>query len=166
MKPKEYVITKIHEMIALFPAIKVRYEFNGFTQSHLIEVLPAETHTQNHEYMSFAMDIFFEFNRLFPDESVVYIGDNSLTEIENCELEIEGKEWSKSTILNYLENIKDELNFKPDDLEKFMDSSLVTVNKKINMSLANKAEVKISLSYSFTPFQFSINDNTSYRLAS
>lgn len=102
MTAKEFVINKINEIIEKFPDTKVRYEYDDFTSSHIVEVLPASIHVENDEYITFALDLFFEFNRLFPEETLVIIDDESLTEIENCEYEVKGKQYFHDNM--YLDN--------------------------------------------------------------
>ncbi len=87
MKAKEYIINKLTELSTLFTDIRIRYEFRINTNSHLIEVTPLCFYESNQDYLIAESNIEDEFESLFPSENVVFISENSLTEIKEAELE-------------------------------------------------------------------------------
>jgi len=87
MKAKEYILNKLTELSTLFTDISIRYEFRTNTNSHLIEVTPLYFYENNQDYLIAESNIEDEFESLFPSENVVFISENSLTEIKEAELE-------------------------------------------------------------------------------
>lgn len=86
MKSKEFLIGKLTEMSSRFEDVKIRYEYRKNTYSHIIEVIPLAIFKSNKDYMMAEANLEDEFETLFPKEDIVFISEDSLTEIESPDL--------------------------------------------------------------------------------
>jgi len=88
MKSKEYIENKLNELFTKFGDIKIRYEYRANTCSHLIEVIPFSFFDKNEDYMKLEANIEDEFESLFPDESIIFISEGSLSEIKRSDFNL------------------------------------------------------------------------------
>jgi hypothetical protein len=88
MKSIEFIKNKLGLLHHIFSDIKIRYEYKANTQSHIIEVVPSSFFEKNEEYMSYESDFEEEFENSFPDENILFISEESLTEINETILEL------------------------------------------------------------------------------
>ena len=83
MKPKDFIKTRLNELRNNFPELSFRYKFNANTVTHIIDVRPIEFYSKNTDYIKYEADFSFEFDNLFYPETILFISENSLTEIGN-----------------------------------------------------------------------------------
>ncbi len=83
MKSNNYIIQKIDDLVRAFPELKIRYEFDSFSDSHIIEVLPAKEYKDNTKYAKYETQLMFDFISEYPLEEIVFITEEDLVEIEN-----------------------------------------------------------------------------------
>ncbi|MFA6334557.1 MAG: hypothetical protein WCX48_03260 [Bacteroidales bacterium] len=88
MKPIDFVENKLRNLASKFEGIQIRYEYRSNTRSHLIEVIPLSFFEGNTEYFREETNIEDEFEHLFPNESIVFISESSLTEIKHAHFEL------------------------------------------------------------------------------
>lgn len=88
MNAKEFLRVRLTELVSVFTNIKIRYEFRQCTQSHLIEVTPLDFYDNDEKYLIEEAAIEKEFENSFPQESIVFISEDSLTEIKDAEFEL------------------------------------------------------------------------------
>ena len=88
MKSKAFIKDKLNLLFAKYNNIKIRYEHRIPTTSHLIEILPFSLYDQNEEYMAFESEFESEFESKFPDENILFISEESLSEIRNPEVQL------------------------------------------------------------------------------
>lgn len=81
MESIEFIKKRLTELHGIFLDIQIRYEYRANTQSHIIEVIPYSFFEGNEEYMSYEYNMEDEFENTFPDENILFISDDSLTEI-------------------------------------------------------------------------------------
>lgn len=86
MKSKEFLFERLTQMSLRFEDVKIRYEFRRNTNSHIVEVIPLAIFKSNDEYLVAETDLEDEFESLFPMEDIVFISEDSLTEINNPDL--------------------------------------------------------------------------------
>ncbi|MBN2745407.1 MAG: hypothetical protein JXR34_01660 [Bacteroidales bacterium] len=79
----EFLKTRLNELYSKFSDIKIRYEYNPNTVTHIIEVIPLSFFQQDKEYMIFEETIEQNFEASFPSENILFISEDSLTEIIN-----------------------------------------------------------------------------------
>jgi len=86
MSAKEFLTDKLKKMSLKFKDIKIRYEYRKSTMSHIVEVIPLLIFNNDEEYMRVEFELEEEFENLFPDEDIVFVSEDSLTEIKNPDL--------------------------------------------------------------------------------
>ena len=87
MKSKEFIVEKLKELVSIFPDLKVRYEFDSNTLTHKIEINPLELFESNDDYLNAEMNLENDFEDTFPNENIIFISNDSLTQIHNPEYE-------------------------------------------------------------------------------
>ena len=80
MKSQEFLRKKLTELSFKFDDIKIRYEYRQNTKSHIVEIIPLSVYN-NSEYMMVENELEDEFEQLFFNEEIVFVSENSLTEI-------------------------------------------------------------------------------------
>lgn len=88
MKSKEFIVDKLNYLYSIFNDIKIRYEYRSNTFSHLIEIIPLSFFEKNEEYMAIESEIEEEFESKFLDENILFISEESLSEIINPEFKL------------------------------------------------------------------------------
>lgn len=83
MKSSEFVINRVKELADKFVDIKLRYEYRQSSLSHLIEILPFDLYEKNKDYMMEEANFESEFLDLYPSEEILFISEQSLSEICN-----------------------------------------------------------------------------------
>jgi hypothetical protein len=83
MTAKEFIITQIDKLVERLPYLQVRYEFDEFSKSHFVEVLPIESYKNDKTYISIEEEITNVFIQNYPYETVAFISKDSLFEIES-----------------------------------------------------------------------------------
>lgn len=81
MKSIEFIAFKLDELYSNFNGIKLRYEYKANSQSHLIEVLPLDLYEGSLDYMTLEAKIEQEFETAFPEETIVFVSEGSLSQI-------------------------------------------------------------------------------------
>lgn len=84
MGAKEFLKNKLQVIFSKFDNIEIRYEYNKGTSVHVVEILPIDVF-ESHSYMDEEVALESEFEQLYPNEEVLFISSESLTEIKNPE---------------------------------------------------------------------------------
>ncbi len=90
MTSVEYLKEKILELSVRFPSALFSYEYDQFSQMHLIQVKPQEIYDLDDVYKQIETKISIEFDNHFFPESVLFLSDSSLNQVSNPEFEIRG----------------------------------------------------------------------------
>ncbi len=88
MQSSEFLTEKLQQIAEKFTGIKIRYEFRYNSQSHIVEILPLDLFEGDELFMEEEAKLETEFEKLYPSEDIVFISENSLTEIKNPEFEL------------------------------------------------------------------------------
>jgi hypothetical protein len=88
MKSREFIEKNLRSLALKFDEAKIRYEYRESTQSHIIEVVPLNFYEKNESYMEEEDRIEDEFEELFPTENIIFISEESLTEINKPDYEL------------------------------------------------------------------------------
>lgn len=83
MKPKKFILEKINLILELFPDTRIKYEYNTFTHSHCVKILPFDFFKNDLGYLELENQIFDEFVNQFPTELLVFISEDSYYEFED-----------------------------------------------------------------------------------
>lgn len=81
MKSKEFIKKQLGGISKKYLGIKIRYEYRESTNSHIIEVIPLNLFDTNPGYIEDEINLEEEFENNFPNENIVFISEDSLTEI-------------------------------------------------------------------------------------
>lgn len=90
MKSKEFIIAKLKELAETFLSIRIRYKNDTITNTHLIEICPEILFKENEDYFDQEEKIEKEFYDSFSEEEILFISENSLTQIIDSDFEIDG----------------------------------------------------------------------------
>ena len=82
MKSIKFIEEKLKELFVQFSDIKIQYEYRANTYSHIIKVTPLSFFEENESYMTLETELEDEFETLFPNENIVFISEESLSEIK------------------------------------------------------------------------------------
>ncbi len=99
---KEFIINKLQKIFNSYEDIKLRYEYRSDT--HIVEVMPLQVFHDN-EFILLENDLEIEFEESFPMEEILFISEESLTEIKTPIFEL-----GYSTIFEF-ENTSIEFEF-------------------------------------------------------
>ncbi|MDY0281714.1 MAG: hypothetical protein RBR35_14275 [Salinivirgaceae bacterium] len=83
MRAYDFIENRLQCLVEHFPQMKVSYEFDGFSNSHFIEVLPSNEFRENLEYSKYETNLIIDFISEFPNEEIVFVTKNDLMTIEN-----------------------------------------------------------------------------------
>lgn len=81
MNPSEFINIKIEYLKSKFKDITIKYQYKLTTNTHIIHISPLSLYEYNIEYLFEEEDIENEFMKLFPTEEILFISEDSLTEI-------------------------------------------------------------------------------------
>lgn len=73
MKSNKFIESKIEKLIELIPYLEIYYEFDKFSKSHFLKVLPLETFTSNGVYIEFEQEFNNEFFEKYPFELITFL---------------------------------------------------------------------------------------------
>jgi hypothetical protein len=104
MKAKDFIEEKLRLLASKFKEVHIRYEYRTNTRSHLVEIIPLRFFEENESYFEEEANIEDEFEKLYPEENIIFISEGSLTEIKNADLELGYEKFSfdyNSFIINF-----------------------------------------------------------------
>lgn len=88
MNSQEFIIDKLRNLSYKYSDLKIRYEFRANTLSHIIEILPVTFFKTKLEFIVDEVELEKEFEQAYPIENIVFVSENSLTEIRRVDLEL------------------------------------------------------------------------------
>ena len=88
MQTVDFIENWLKNIAINFQEAKIRYEYRKSTQSHLIEILPLSFFEHEEAYLIGEIQFEDEFQRLFPNENLVFISEDSLTKIKHSDFEL------------------------------------------------------------------------------
>lgn len=94
MKAKDYIKDKIDNLVKDFPEIQCRYEWDEFSGSHYVEVLPKEFY-ESKSFTERHKNIILEFIDLFPYESLSFHTEGSAVDLEDVIYTRKGEQFGK-----------------------------------------------------------------------
>jgi hypothetical protein len=107
MTPKEFITKELGCFIKKFPQVRVRYEFHEMSNAHFVEIVPNEVYNLNEDYISWEIDMWERFVKLFPEEGICFISDDALVGIENVELTLYGTDYAP------VSTVRESITFDP-----------------------------------------------------
>ncbi len=98
---QEFIIQKLEKLVEKIPQIKVRYEYDDFLKGHYVEVMPHIHYKKNDSYIQQELAIYEEFVSLFPRESLAFLSEGDLYEIELPIYEKTGKYYDYHLLISF-----------------------------------------------------------------
>ena len=95
MNPKDFIKARLNEIRNIFPELSFKYKFNPNTSTHVVDVRPLECFKDNSDYIKYEAEFGFEFDNLFYPETVLFISEDSLTQINNPEFVFNANQFSE-----------------------------------------------------------------------
>ena len=83
MNSKEFLLLELRNLANKFPGVSFRYEHNSAFKEHIIEVSPESTYISDVEYGNEEYKISKKMMNLFPLETLVFVGKDSLIKVKN-----------------------------------------------------------------------------------
>ena len=104
MKSSEFIISKIDTLVNKYPTIKCIYEFDEYSKSHYIEVLPSDLFVSNKNFHTDESSILIDFINEYSNETITFITERDLYSIENPIYEKQGILFNRKVTVfsNYL----------------------------------------------------------------
>lgn len=90
MKKKSFIRKKICELVLRFPNIKIVYQHNEMSDTHILEIKPIEVFDLNKTYQEFETNITIEFDEKFFPDSILFVSEDSLNKVTHPEFEAVG----------------------------------------------------------------------------
>jgi len=95
MNPKEYIKSRLNELRNFFPELSFKYKFNQHTSTHIIDVRPLECYSANKDYIKYEADFSYEFDNFFFPETILFVSEDSLTEIKDPDFVFNANQFSE-----------------------------------------------------------------------
>lgn len=95
MNPKDFIKARLNELRNIFPELSFKYKFNPNTSTHIIDVRPLDCYKENPDYIKYEADFGFEFDNRFYPETVLFVSEDSLTQINNPEFVFNANQFSE-----------------------------------------------------------------------
>ncbi len=96
MNPKDFIKARLNELRNIFPELSFKYKFNPNTSTHIVDVRPLDCYKENPDYIKYEADFGFEFDNRFYPETVLFVSEDSLTQIDNPEFVFNANQFSEN----------------------------------------------------------------------
>lgn len=83
MQSIEYIKSKLGEIANRFPLVQIKYAFNSNIETHIIQFEPIDAYYNMPELDAVWIPFSIEFDRIYEDESIAFIGSDSTLSITN-----------------------------------------------------------------------------------
>ena len=83
---KAFLHKKLKKISLEIEDIEIAYEYRVTTQAHIIEVKPNHIFENSKRFIDMEIDLKKDFSNQFPGEDILFISEDSLTEIKTPEL--------------------------------------------------------------------------------
>mgnify|MGYP003624719850 CR=1 FL=1 len=87
MTSVEFITEELKKLHTKFSSSNIRYEFNVYTSTHIVEITPLEFYN-NEIYMSSELDLEELFINEYPKENIIFVSTDSLNKVSNPIFEI------------------------------------------------------------------------------
>lgn len=95
MSPKDFIKARLNEIRNIFPELSFKYKFNSNTSTHIVDVRPLNCYQKNQDYIKYEAEFGFEFDNRFYPETVLFVSEDSLTQIDNPEFVFNANQFSE-----------------------------------------------------------------------
>jgi len=119
MNSLNFILEELHILFSLIEGIEIRYEYKSNLSTHLIEVKPLDLYNSSELYIEKEIELEERFSKLYPNEDLVFVSEDSLSKIENPNLTLHYKLFYQSKN----ENLINKENVFGFELEFFIDNN-------------------------------------------
>ena len=102
MNPKDFIKARLNELRNIFSQLSFKYKFNPNTSTHVVDVRPLDCYTENPDYIKYEADFGYEFDNIFYPETILFISEDSLTQIDNPEFVFNANQFSEDLQVSVL----------------------------------------------------------------
>ncbi len=95
MNPKEFIKNRLNELRNIFPELSFKYKYNPNTSTHIVDVRPLDCYQKNQDYIKYEAEFGFEFDSIFYPETILFVSEDSLTQIINPEFVFNATQFSE-----------------------------------------------------------------------
>jgi len=95
MNPKDFIKARLNELRNIFPELSFKYKYNPNSHTHIVDVRPLDCYQKNSDYLRCEADFGFEFDNRFYPETILFISEDSLTQISNPEFVFNANQFSE-----------------------------------------------------------------------
>ena len=147
MKAIDFITTGLERIAKIFPLVEIRYGFNYDINTHIVQFDPLDAYYNLPELDAMWIPFAMEFDEKFMDESVAFIGSDSILAVTHCftgswniqpvDVFLEGFNQiiSKSDLMYSRQSLPENIIWKQDELEH---SSIALNNGIVNYSSAQE----------------------------
>lgn len=82
---KQFLKSSLKRIFLELDNIEIAYEFRLSSNTHIVEVKPNSVYTDCHKYIDKEIELEDAFSKKFPEEELLFITENSLTQIKSPE---------------------------------------------------------------------------------
>jgi hypothetical protein len=95
MNSKEFIKNRLNELRNIFPELSFKYKYNPNTSTHIVDVRPLDCYQRNQDYIKYEAEFGFEFDNIFYPETILFVSEDSLTQISNPEFVFNANQFSE-----------------------------------------------------------------------
>ncbi|NLB25681.1 MAG: hypothetical protein GX820_03190 [Bacteroidales bacterium] len=85
----------MNELRNIFPELSFKYKYNPNTSTHIVDVRPLDCYQRNQDYIKYEAEFGFEFDNIFYPETILFVSEDSLTQISNPEFVFNANQFSE-----------------------------------------------------------------------
>lgn len=85
MTSNKFIKVKIQKLLKLVPTLEIYYEYDSFSESHFLKILPLVEFEKNDIYIQFEQDLNDEFFDKYPFELLTFLSENDRYQMANFE---------------------------------------------------------------------------------
>lgn len=97
----KFIEDYISKLVVRFPEVKCLYEYGESDDSHIVKVEPIEVFKNNEEYAIFENEMYLIFSQKYPQDSLLFITNDSLVDVKNPIYEKTGRTYLLNILKNY-----------------------------------------------------------------
>ncbi|WP_316778450.1 hypothetical protein [Pedobacter antarcticus] len=103
---KEYITQELKSLVKEFDQIKASYRYDRLCETFYIQILPSKFYKESEALIERRFDILDEFLDLFPNESIVFLTEGNLINMDSVELCVQGKMYGTNKFISKVSNYK------------------------------------------------------------
>jgi hypothetical protein len=153
MNPIEFLKNELKSIAEKFPNVHIKYGFNSFIETHIVELLPLIEYTGNKELDKAWIPLSLQFMQEYADDNIAFISSDSPLSLKEVTFEFNSTACSEGNIISELfaPLTESELHYDfPTQIPngKIMINALVNLSKNFIKNLNEDEYVSLENAYS------------------